>query len=426
METPVGVIGHVHLQGKLNGLIEDHKNRVAEFAILLIRINKFRQLNITHGYRIGDGVLVEFYNRLNTLAQNHDEVVRVGSADFMLIINDLQNEGHATLAAIRLLEELEEEFEIADRKLKINVEIGVAIFPYHGQDSGTLLINSEIALTAALRKSPPYIIYSQAYEQNDATSWDIDSELRAAIDKDQFELYFQPQVNLKTGQPFGAEALLRWKHPDRGLVRPDYFIPIAEQSNVIHGITDWTIRAALWLTKDWPVGPVPLKVSVNMSPRVFDGGGLIESIQNSAAVFNANLNNLTLEVTESALMENVSTGTNILEELKSLGVNISIDHFGTGYSSMAYFKNIPANELKIDRSFVSGMVENPKDMHIVRSMIDMSQGFGLKVVAEGVENRETFDLLKTFGCDIAQGEYVSRPMPQDKFIEWLEQYYEVC
>ena len=167
METPVGVTGHVHLQGKLNGLIEDHKNRVAEFAILLVRINKFRQLNITHGYRIGDGVLVEFYNRLNTLAQNHDEVVRVGSADFMLIINDLQNEGHATLAAIRLLEELEEEFEIADRKLNINVEIGVAIFPYHGRDSDTLLINSEIALTAALRKSPPYIIYSQAYEQDD-------------------------------------------------------------------------------------------------------------------------------------------------------------------------------------------------------------------------------------------------------------------
>jgi EAL domain-containing protein (putative c-di-GMP-specific phosphodiesterase class I) len=302
----------------------------------------------------------------------------------------------------------------------------VAIFPYHGRDSDTLLINSEIALAAALRKSPPYIIYSQAYEQDDTTSWDIDSELRAAIDKDQFELYFQPQVNLKTGQPFGAEALLRWKHPDRGLVRPDYFIPIAEQSNVIHGITDWTIRAALWLTKDWPVGPVPLKVSVNMSPRVFDGGGLIESIQNSAAVFNANLNNLTLEVTESALMENVSIGTSILEELKSLGVNISIDHFGTGYSSMAYFKNISANELKIDRSFVSSMPENPKDMHIVRSMIDLSQGFGLKVVAEGVENRETFDLLKTFGCDIAQGEYVSGPMPQDKFIEWLEQYYEVC
>jgi len=426
METPANIIGHDHLEEKLSGLMEDHRGRGAEFAILRIGINKFRQLNINHGYRIGNGVLIEFYNRLNALARNRDEVIRVGCANFILIIKDLHNEGHAMLAAIKLLGDLEEAFKITDRKLKINAGIGIAIFPDHGLESGTLLINSEAALIDARHRNPPYIIYSDGPNQIDATSWDIGSELQAAIDLDQFELYFQPQVNLKSGQAFGAEALLRWKHPDRGYVRPDYFIPIAEQTNLIDGITDWTIRAALRLIMDWPVGSKPLKVSVNLSPKVFDSEGLIESIQNSAAIFNANLNHLTLEVTESALMEDMSTGISILKELKSMGVNISIDDFGTGFSSMNYFKNIPANELKIDQSFVSNMLENPMDMHIVRSMISMAQGFGLKVVAEGIENGETFDLLKTFGCDVAQGLYVSNPMPQDKFIEWLEQYNEVC
>jgi EAL domain-containing protein (putative c-di-GMP-specific phosphodiesterase class I) len=244
----------------------------------------------------------------------------------------------------------------------------------------------------------------------------------AAIEQDQFELYFQPQIELDSERVFGAEALLRWKHPQRGFVRPDYFIPIAEHSNLIHRITDWTIHAALWLINDWPKSVEPLNVSVNLSPKIFECEGLIESIIDMATISNVDLDHLTLEVTESALMEDMGGAIRILNQLKEMGVNISIDDFGSGYSSMSYFKSIPANELKVDQSFVTNMLENPMDLHIVRSIIDMAHGFGLKVVAEGIENRESLEFLKTLGCDIGQGYYISEPLQQEAFIEWLRQY----
>jgi diguanylate cyclase (GGDEF)-like protein len=391
----------------------------------LVSINKFRHINITNGFQVGDALLVEINQRLIQVARKQDLVLRVGSSEFVVVARNIMNEGHATLAAVRILSEFEGSLEILDRQLKVNLHVGIAVYPEHGQNSLELLENVESALSASRRSIDSYCIYKEQDGSSDATSWDIGSELMAAIEQDQFELYFQPQIELDSERVCGAEALLRWKHPQRGFVPPDYFIPIAEHSNLIHSITDWTIHAALWLINDWPQSVEPLNVSVNLSPKVFESEGLIESIIDMATISNVDLDYLTLEVTESALMEDMGGAIRILNQLKEMGVNISIDDFGSGYSSMSYFKSIPANELKVDRSFVTNMLENPMDLHIVRSIIDMAHGFGLKVVAEGIENRESLEFLKTLGCDIGQGYYISEPLQQEAFIEWLRQYNDV-
>ena len=222
----------------------------------------------------------------------------------------------------------------------------------------------------------------------------------------------------------GAEALIRWNNKTRGYIRPDLFIPIAEKSGQIHDITSWTINTALRLIKDWPNMETPLTVAINISARVLRDHDLVDYIKSALNIWNADPGRLILEITESALMEDITTSFETLDELREVGLNISIDDFGTGYSSMAYFKNIPASELKIDQSFISYMLENAMDQHIVKTIITMAQGFNLKVVAEGIENLRTFNALKELGCDVAQGYYLARPMPQKEFIQWLNNYQQ--
>jgi EAL domain-containing protein (putative c-di-GMP-specific phosphodiesterase class I) len=346
--------------------------------------------------------------------------MRVGSSDFVIFIQNVLNEGHATLAAVKLLGGLEEPFTVGNKMLKVGTNIGIALFPDHGQDELTLLRSAEAALLESRRNLPPYSVSSSKYDSAEATTWDITSELQKAIDLDQMEMYFQPQVYLETGRVFGAEALIRWKHPNRGYIRPDYFIPIAEQSDLIYDITNWTINAVLWLMKEWPEMSQPLNVAINLSPKMFEYQGLVETITEAANLFGGNASQLTLEITESALMRDISTSIQCLQDLKDEGVKISIDDFGTGHSSMSHFKNIPAHELKIDHSFVTNLFENAIDRHIVDSVTKMAQGFGLVVVAEGVEDQQTYDELKAIGCDVVQGYFVGKPMPQEKFIEWLQ------
>lgn len=421
-EFPIEITSRARLFEIIDAAMEEHRNQDSQFAVLLISIKKFRQVNLAHGFQMGDALLIEFHRRLQQIARERDLVLRIGNSEFLLFVRNVLNEGHATLAAVKLRSEFEETVEILDRQLKVSFNIGIAIYPDHARDASSLLQNAEIALTDSRHSADAYCSFSENDELDDATAWDIVSELRVALDQDQLELYFQPQIELESGRVYGAEALLRWKHPQRGFVRPDYFIPIAEHNDFIREITEWTIRGAFWLAKDWPDAGSPLKVAINLSPRLFEFEGLIESISNSAGIFDVSPECLTLEVTESAFMEDMAPTIRTLNHLRDMGVNISIDDFGTGYSSMSYFKRIPANELKIDRSFVTNMLENPMDLHIVRSIIDMAQGFGLKVVAEGIEDRDSLEFLKTINCDIAQGLYICEALPQDRFVNWLNEY----
>lgn len=406
----------------LKDFIHDHQSEDKKLALMLIKIHRFRRINMVFGYEGGDQVLNEFVARLHRMARSKDYIARVGNSEFVLVLPEIMNEGHATLAATKLQNILETPFTINGNTHRISASIGVSIFPTHAQDISELINNAEIALVDARSSPRLFSIYSEKIEDIEVYSWDIEGELDKAVDNDELSLYFQPQVNLQTGEVFGAEALIRWCHPEKGFIRPDIFIPIAEQSGQIHKLTWWTLNTALRLITKWPESTTPIKLALNISAKVLKDVAFVDLVKAAQSIWNTPRGQLTLEITESALMEDLTTSFITLDELKSLGVGISIDDFGTGYSSMAYFKNIPANELKIDQSFVFYMLENAMDKHIVTTIIDLARGFNLNVVAEGIENVETFNVLKEMGCNIAQGYYLAKPMPQDEFIQWLKEY----
>jgi len=407
---------------KLEQYITDYLAEDKKLAILLIKINNFRQLNIIYGYPSADQFLIEFSQRLRNVARKQDYIARIGNAEFIMILPEIFNEGHVTLAANKILNSINAPFPLADTQHKITANMGIAIFPDHAVDIISLMQKAELALMSSQKSAKSFSIYKPKDQLKYFDSWNIEDELNNAQELDEFQLFFQPQVNLKTGELFGAEALIRWNNKNKGFVRPDIFIPIAEDSGQIDDITWWTINAALRCIRDWPVKETPLKVAVNLSAKVLNNPELIHSIRSSLNIWGTNPELLTLEVTESALMDDMDSSFIVLDELRSFGLNISIDDFGTGYSSMAYFKYIPANELKIDKSFIRYMLENDMDQHIVKTVIDMAHGFDIKVVAEGIENEETLLSLRESGCDIAQGYHIAKPMPQDKFIIWLNNY----
>jgi diguanylate cyclase (GGDEF)-like protein len=407
---------------ELEQFLSTHLTDKKNLALLLININHFRQINIAYGHQVGDLLLDKFFLRLKKLARGQDYIARMGNSEFILALPEIINEGHAALAAHKLLSSLNEPFDLGICKHKVTADMGITLFPNHASNINDLLQKAEIALLEARNSIESYSIYSENSRQIDINSWDIEIELQNARDQDEFELFFQPQIYLQTGLVIGAEALIRWKNKSRGYIRPDLFIPVAERSGQIYDITWWTINAALRLMKDWPVMETPLNVSVNISAKVLRNHDLVDYIKSALSIWDTEPDRLILEITESALMEDMTTSFNTLDNLRALGLTISIDDFGTGYSSMAYFKNIPASELKIDQSFVSYMLENSMDQHIVKTIIKLAHGFDLKVVAEGIENKETFEALKELGCDVAQGYYLAKPMSQEDLIRWLNNY----
>ncbi len=421
-ELPDNIGSRESLITELDGFITNHKAQSKCFALLLINIKNFRRFNVTYGYRVADSVLSAFAACLSDLTRSQDYVARVGNAEFALLLPAVLNEGHASLAAIKIIEKLKEPLRVEEDEFQIRADIGIALYPQHADDSQKLFSNTELALNDANNSPESYAIYSD--EDNTITTfdWDIEADLQNAIEKDQFELFFQPQVYLSSGQLFGAEALIRWKNGSKGFIRPDLFIPVAEKSGQINEITKWTLNAALWFRKSWPKEMDSLNIAVNISTNMLSDPDFADMVRGAISIYAVEYEQLTLEITESALVEDMSSSFDTLNELKALGINISIDDFGTGYSSMAYFKNIPANELKIDQTFIRYMLENSMDQHIVQTIIQMAKGFDLTVVAEGIEDQKTFDMLCDLECNIAQGYHLAKPMPGDSFIEWIDYY----
>ena len=419
---PPAVIDRNTLFTELAQRIETHQSDNKKLAVLLININNFRQLNIVHGHQQGDLLLDAFCQRIKLLIREHDFIARMGNAEFALVLPEALNAGHAALAANKILSNMKEAFVTRNGNYKLTANIGIAVFPDHADNPQDLMTKAEVALLESRKYLQCYAMYSTTSKQSYIDTWDIEVELRQARDQDEFELFFQPQICMKTDRIIGAEALIRWNNKNKGLIRPDIFIPVAEKNEQIHDITWWTINTALRLIKEWPEMEIPLTVAVNISAKVLKDNDLVDYIASALNIWGTDLDRLIIEVTESALMEDIATSFTTLEELRELGLNISIDDFGTGYSSMSYFKSIPATELKIDQSFISYMLDTTMDQHIVKTIITMAHGFNLKVVAEGIENKATLDALKTLGCDVAQGFYLARPMPQKDFIQWVNTY----
>lgn len=403
--------------------VHDHN---VKLALLTIDINRFQRINNLYDYPVGDRVLQQFAEILTKVKREQDFVARIGDNRFALILINIMNLGHAHLAAQKILRLLETPFEIDSHKLKIEVTIGISLCPLHASKMTALLKKSEMAIDIARKeKKPVGFIEVSKEEEEISENWDIEMDIDTALKTQQFSVYYQPQFCLQTGQPIGAEALIRWKHHKKGFISPEVFFPIAEKTGHIKPITSWLLNSVLRHSSYWTQKWGKLSVSANIPPDLLFQLDLKDFVHNAMNLWGNENITLIIEIIERSFVQDTESCFKILQELQAMGVHISIDDFGTGYSSLAYFKSLPINELKIDQSFIIGLVNDKSNQKLVQLIIQLAHAFDLKVVAEGIEDKITYNILKSMGCDIGQGYYMAKPMPKQEFHDWLESYKEL-
>jgi diguanylate cyclase (GGDEF)-like protein len=397
-------------------------NRAGQsFALLIINLDRFNEVNVILGHHIGDLLLQEISRRLATiLTRDSDTLARLGGDEFAVLIPSCDTQC-AMVIVHKILETLDQPTLLEGQEVIATGSIGIAIYPEHGDEINTLLRHADIAMNAAKHDNCGYSLFDLNYVEQNQQHLSLLAELRQAIERNEFVLYYQPKVKFATGNIGHAEALVRWIHPQRGMIPPDQFIPYAENTGYVRSITRWVIEEALRQRKQWEEMQLPLKISVNISARDLMNSDLPKLFAELMDKYDASPDWLCLEITESAIMGDPKRALAILEELHSMGFSLSVDDFGIGYSSLAYLKKLPVSELKIDQSFVFHMVDDKDDATIVRSTIDLGHNMGLVVVAEGIENKATWDMLQAMGCDLAQGYYISKPMHADALLKWFEQ-----
>ena len=392
-------------------------------TILLMDLDRFKHVNDVLGHRFGDRLLRAVAERLRSEAlAPEDGLARLSGDEFAILLPGTSPHA-ASLLARRILQAFERPFSLDDHTVDLSAGIGIACSPDHGLDVDVLMSRAEMAMYAAKQNQSGCVTYHPGLDSSSEESLTLISELRAAIDRDQLRVYLQPKVNLQTRQIVGAEALVRWQHPTRGMVPPMKFIPFAEQTGFIRLITMWMIEQVARQCAQMQAAGLDLKIAVNLSTRDLMDQDLPSKIERILQQHSTACRSLVLEITESAIMDDPQRALQTLNRLHEMGLKLSIDDFGTGYSSLAYLKRLPVDELKIDRSFVMNMESDVQDAKIVHSTIDLAHNLGLTVVAEGIENAQTLKLLADQRCDEAQGYFIAKPMPADEFIGWVERWH---
>ncbi len=398
-------------QGALNKQCEEAKAHHHGLGVLIVGLDRFKEINDTLGHATGDRVLKLFGERLKYLLRGNDTVARLGSDEFAIMLPNSGQEETIYIAR-KILQEMEHPFLIEQISLYVGCSIGVTLFPKTSNSAEELTRHASIAMYAAKRHKSGYALYDPKYDVHSVHKLSLANDLRNAIQNNDLYLVFQPQVSPDNHQLRGMEVLLRWNHPHHGLVRPDEFISIAEQTALIHPLTNWVLentfaQMATWRKQQLDCGTVAINISVfNLQSSL-----LIECLRIQLEKWQIPADKIMLEITESAMMADPIHAKNTLQQLSRLGLKLAIDDFGTGFSSLAYIKQLPIDELKIDKSFVMEMANDENDAVIVRSTIDMAHNLGLKVVAEGVESKEIRDLLEILNCDLLQGYHICRPLP---------------
>ena len=389
------------------------------FALFALDLNRFKEINDTLGHHQGDRVLTQLAQRLLTHARESDTIARLGGNQFSLLLST-DNLG-ATVFAGKLLQLLEEAFVIDGKEAVVSASIGIAIFPEHGQDPEVLMQHADAAMYIAKRSGAGFEFYDEVKGKNEISNITLKNDLRYAIERNELRLHYQPKINHSDGKVMGLEALVRWQHPAHGLIPPDSFIPLAESTGLIQPLTTWVVGEAVRQCAVLHQMGMYLSMAVNVSTLNLTDPGLPQKISAILAAHQMHPKWLEIEITESAVMDDKRTTARVLEELDLMGIHLSIDDYGTGYSSLANIKKLPLNDIKIDKSFVLRMSDNRDDETIVRSTIEMGHGLGLRVVAEGVENQATWDRLSELGCDASQGYFMSRPLSAENLLKWLHQ-----
>jgi diguanylate cyclase (GGDEF)-like protein/PAS domain S-box-containing protein len=389
-------------------------------ALLFLDLDRFREINDTFGHQWGDVLLQQVGPRLRGTLRKSDPVARLGGDEFAVLLPNVGDVMVVRRVASRILSALEQPFLIEGHTLDVGTSIGIALCPEHGEDADTLMRRADIALYIAKRAGSGYAFYAADQDHYRPERLLLTRELRHAIEHDHLLLHYQPKASVSSGSVAHVEALVRWQHPQRGLLPPDHFIPLAEQTGLIRPLSLWVLNTALRQCAVWQHEGLALHVAVNLSMRNLQDSQLPDTIARLLHTWQVEPSWLEVEITESALAVDPERTLEILTHLGDMGVQIAIDDFGTGYSSLAYLKRLPVDEIKIDKSFVIDMATDDSDAAIVRSTIDLGHDLRLQVVAEGVENQATWDLLATFGCDFAQGYYLSPPLCAADLVRWLQ------
>ena len=411
---------------RLERALLEAKRKSTKVGIMLLDLDRFKEVNDSLGHHIGDVLLRQIGPRVEDVLREVDTFARLGGDEFIVLLPNVGGTEYAIEVAERVLTAIEIPFvlnEVSDG-LTIDVEasIGLALYPEHGKDVDTLLQRADVAMYVAKEAHTGREVYADDRNRNSARRLTLLGELRRAVDREELQLFYQPKVNLASGQVAGVEALLRWDHPGLGKVSPDEFIVAAEQTGLMRSLTRFALERALQQWQIWSAQGLVVDIAVNLSRRSLLDSNFVEDAQEILARCRVPHKNLLLEITESSIMADPVRAAEVCHRLNGLGIGLSLDDFGAGYSSLGYLKRLPVQEIKIDKSFILGMTEDENDEVIVRSTIDLARNLGLRVVAEGVETREVWDSLQALGCDLAQGFFLGRPMPGGEFPEWLKTF----
>jgi diguanylate cyclase (GGDEF)-like protein len=418
-DSLTGMPNRMLFQLKLADAIEASRRVDGKLAVMLIDLDHFKEINDTLGHHFGDQLLKEIGPRLSTVLRDNDLMARLGGDEFGVLLPDIPDQKVAVRIAERLMEELEHPITVEGLALDVSGSVGIAIFPTQSEDADTLLRRADVAMYAAKEAGGGYEMYHEGMDRHHPSRLTLIGQVRPAIENNEFVVFYQPKVRLSDGRVAGAEALVRWQHPERGLVPPDEFIPFVEKTVLLRPLTLYVFNDVLRQWRRWADDGIRMPVSVNLSPRSLLDKQLPEQVAELLSRWEVPPRFLKVELTESFLMAESGRSAGVLDRLSDIGIGLSIDDFGTGYSSLSHLKRLPIDEIKVDRSFVTHMHSDSNDFLIVRATIELGRNLGLLVVAEGVEDLEAFDRLADFGCDEAQGYYISRPMPADAFTRWL-------
>ncbi|HUV49138.1 MAG TPA: EAL domain-containing protein, partial [Actinomycetes bacterium] len=421
-DSLTGLPNRKMILAELADRLEAARRTKTHIGLCLLDLDRFKEVNDTLGHQVGDRLLAVVAQRIQGALRPNDIVARLGGDEYAILLDPVRNSDAAVEVAHRVRQALTRPFHVEGMLFELEASIGVAVAPEHGEDVDPIVRRADVAMYLAKEERTGVELYVADRDRNSASRLSLLGGLRNALQNRELQVHYQPKLSMSSGAVVGVEALVRWHHPQRGLIMPDEFIPMAEHSGLMAPLTEYVINESLEQVARWRLAGLEIPVAVNVSVRDLHGRDLLAVVAAALERHDLPASMLVLELTERVLTRDSGAVNATLNALQRLGVSASLDDFGTGYSSMVLLKSLPIAEIKIDRSFVSRLTADPSDVTIVASIVDLAHGLGMRAVAEGVESEQVWDLLQGLGCDAVQGWYVSRPLDAEHATAWLLQH----